>query len=124
MDALSSIWNEDGTPKRPEPDQGAEHAFADLGMQVGNNQALYLSYAKAREEAMKNTPATVGDIVHYWYGPTGSCQAAIVCSGPDLDDGINLFVLPNHSFASPTVMDGVEHNEGKTDNTWHWAESA
>jgi hypothetical protein len=56
-DALSSIWNEDGTPKRPEPDQGAEHAFADFAFDTGTNDELYTSYANARAKILKLTQA-------------------------------------------------------------------
>lgn len=122
MDALSSIWNEDGTPKRPEPDQGAEHAFADLGVNTGTNEELFLSYGAARDRVARLTKGSIGDIVHYWYAATESCQAAIICSGPDLDDGLALFVLPNHQFASPSMMDGIQHNEDRGDATWHWPE--
>lgn len=122
MDALSEIWNEDGTPKRPEPDQGTEHAFADLGINNGTNGELYLSYAKAREEAMKNTPATVGDIVHFWSGE--KCRAALVIESdhilaPERKWLLRVFVP---GFGSEDVA--TSHDEGKKTGTWHWAESA
>jgi hypothetical protein len=118
-DALSSIWNEDGTPKRPEPDQGAEHAFADFAFNTGDNQELFLSYGNARAKILRLTSASIGDIVHYWTGV--ACRAAIVTAVPETSPAETLHVF------QPGEHDGevaAVHDEDKNTGTWHWAESA
>jgi hypothetical protein len=123
MDALSEIWNEDGTPKRPEPNQGAEHAFADLAMaDKSTNRELYLSYARIRAEALANQPASVGDMVHVW--TNGLCRAAIVTQTSVFDDEIHVSVFVPGELTVQPLRD-VAHDEKKSGYapTYHWPES-
>lgn len=119
-----SIWNEDGTPKRPEPNQGAEHAFADLGINTGTSegQQLFLSYARVRAQALANQPPAVGDVVHAWVD--GECLAAMVTKTEIFEDEIWISVfMPGERTLQP--IREVAHDEGKAEGapSWHWPES-
>lgn len=123
------LWNEDGTPKRPDPaeyDTSALYAqtpFANLVVPEyeGEDDArTYVNYARLRAQAKVNTPAGIGDIVHYWHDD--ECYAAIVTRDAVLDDSSDgLFVFSDLANMSGTVK--ARHNEFKGRDTWHWPES-
>jgi hypothetical protein len=124
-DALSSIWNEDGTPKRPEPDQGAEHAFADFAINTGANDELYTSYASTRAKILKLTQAGIGDMVHFWNGER--CRAALVIEADEVDSDED--ITPERKWLLRVFVPGFEgqdvatpHDEDKARTTWHWPE--
>lgn len=135
-----NLWNEDGTPKRPDTnpyDTSALYAqtpFANLVVPEADEDGMitiprhegeddartYVNYARLRAQAKVNTPAGIGDIVHYWHDD--ACYAAIVTRDAALDDSPDgLFVFSDLANMSGTVK--ARHSESKRRDTWHWPES-
>lgn len=113
-----NLWNADGTPKFPGPRDRSDEvtAFEDFAAAREN----YVNYAALRAQAKANTPAGVGDIVHYWDGER--CLAAIITETGTFEgeeDQLHVF-SPERNGSG--VAGGV-HNEGKTSDTWHWPEN-
>lgn len=114
---MDHLWNEDGTPKRPDPTQYgdpekyAQTPFADLAA-----DQEYLNFARIKREAREQRSPEVGDIVH-WFDEKGVCRAAIVTETDSFSDTAELRVhIPREPYADARA----DHDEGKSDNTWHW----
>lgn len=121
------LWNDDGTPKRPtkkymeslKEAQDLEAADPETPRKVAAEKAeAFISYARAKREALENTPATLGDVVHFWDGDR--CRAAVVIETETFTDACTLQVFIPHEAAQCWVVD---HNEDKVPESWHWAES-
>lgn len=117
---MNIIWNEDGTPRKPEPGRGEEvNAFADLSANP-DDERQFVSYAALQAAAKAATPAGVGDIVHYW--TEYRCVAAIITDAPVIGDAYCLTRFDVDEM--PESCQGVLHSETKEDkHTWHWPES-
>ena len=118
------LWNEDGTPRRPElPNELIDqHPFADFAdVEVVESQENTPWANRLRQQMKANTPASVGDIVHFWDGD--ACVAAMVTeTGIFEDEGDYLTLFqprqqPGYSAA------GILHREDKGRDSWHWPES-
>lgn len=126
---MPDIWNEDGTPKVPDPakygdpEKYAQTPFADLGADgwAHANQSTYLNYARIKREARAQRSPEIGDIVHFWGGKEDPahdhCFAAIVMETETFTDTATIRVhVPHGAF-----MDWrVDHDEDKGHDTWHW----
>lgn len=99
---MDHLWNEDGTPKRP----GVDYTPVDT-------RAFLES---AQRAAREKTPPDVGDVVH-WYDERGACRAAIVMETEALSHNCELRVhIPHEPYADAYA----DHDEARSDNTWHW----
>lgn len=122
------LWNDDGTPKRPsqeymrrlEEAQDLEAVDPETPLRrLAEKRDAYISYVRAQREFKNKTPASLGDIVHFWYG-TG-CAAAIVVETEALTHAVTLHVFIPHEASQHWHCD---HDELKADkDTWHWPES-
>jgi len=111
------LWNEDGTPKRPVPPD-TDQAFRSI-VQSESEQEAYMSYVRAKQEYKRNTPATIGDVVHFWDGER--CRAGLVAEIESYTHACTIHVfIPN----AACQWWHVDHSEEKAVNTWHWAEEA
>lgn len=127
------LWNDDGTPKRPSQQymrrlEEAQNLEAlDPETPKKREQELndsYISYVRAQREFKENTPASVGDIVHFWGGKEDPahdhCFAAIVMEVETFSHAATLRVHVPHA----AFMDWhCDHDEDKGHDTWHWPES-
>lgn len=119
------LWNDDGTPKRPSKEymqrlQEAQDAEALDPETPGKRQRelddAFLNYARIKREARAQRSPEVGDIVH-WYDERGACRAAIVMETYSFNDTAELRVhIPKEHYADAVA----DHDESKSDNTWHW----
>lgn len=114
------LWNDDGTPKRPSKeymerlDQAQQAEGGAFGRLAADES--YLNYARIKREAKAQRSPEIGDIVH-WYDERGACRAAIVMETESFTDNAELRVhIPNE----PYVDAYADHDENKSDNTWHW----
>lgn len=105
------LWNDDGTPKRPT--QEYMQRLDDAQQAQGG---AFLNYARIKREAKAQRSPEVGDIVH-WYDERGVCRAAIVMETESFTDNAELRV---HIPKEPYVDAYADHDENKSDNTWHW----
>lgn len=122
------LWNEDGTPKRPDPTQYgdpekyAQHPAADLaadepGLLIDNEATGWSSMARWRQQAKVMRSPEVGDIVHFWHGEKATCFAAMVMETDSFTDDAEIRVhVPYKAFQDWRSA----HDEGKGDETWHW----
>jgi len=115
------LWNEDGTPKRPVPPD-TDDAFREIvqSESKAHEQEAFLTYVKAKQEFKRNTPPTIGDVVHFWDGQR--CMAAMVAETEQYTHACTA-----HVFVPREACQWwhVDHDEAKeTDNTWHWAEES
>lgn len=117
---MSHLWNEDGTPRRPDPAQyGDPEKYAQTPAADLAADESYLNYARIKREARAARSPEVGDIVHFWAG--GPCRAAIVMETESFSDAATLRVhIPNEPFQDWHVG----HNEDKASEgdefSWHW----
>lgn len=117
------LWNEDGTPKRPDPEQYddpekyAQAPFADLVADTAAKEG-YLNYARIKRQAKGLRSPEVGDIAHWWDQDHATCRAAIVMETESFGDGALLRVhIPHESFQDWQCS----HDEDKEfSGTWHW----
>lgn len=119
------LWNDDGTPKRPTQqymrrlEEAQDLEAIDPETPVKRQAELddaYLNYARIRRQAREARAPEVGDIVH-WYDERGVCRAAIVLETESFNDNAELRVhIPKEPYADAYA----EHDEGKSDSTWHW----
>ena len=85
------------------------------------NRDSFISHARVRSAARLERDPLIGDIVHYWDGDVLACQAAIVVSVDDFGPEISLTVFEKDG--GTTAVHGVEHDEGREEDSWHWPES-
>lgn len=115
------LWNEDGTPKRPVPPD-TDDAFRQIVQSEGqrHEQEAFLTYVQAKQQFKKNTPATIGDVVHFWDGE--QCRAAMVAETEAYSHAVTIHVfIPREA----CQWWHADHSEEKDVlNTWHWAEEA
>lgn len=101
MDALSAIWNEDGTPKRP----GVDYTPVDT--------PAFLE--AAQREVREKTAPSVGDVVHFW--DCGACRAAMVME----TYGDHSATLRVHIPHRPFEDWSAGHDETREEeSSWHW----
>lgn len=121
-----TIWNEDGTPRRPDerteqvPDVAPFTAFAISELEADQEGQAFVGYARMRTAAKANTPAGVGDIVHYWH--EHQCLAAIVARTGDFLEDVDMLYVFSPEPAASGVADAL-HSETRILGTWHWPES-
>lgn len=116
------LWNDDGTPKRPSRQYMESLNEAQMieamdpeviaRRQKENEEAFVLS----RKRLLAETAPVVGDVVHFWDGE--HCRAAIVMEIEDHEATLRVHI-PNKPFEDWTAG----HDEGKSDDSWHWAET-
>jgi len=116
---MNPLWNEDGTPKRPVWSD-ADHEKKVFAALASDEAQDYTNYARLRAEAKANTPAGVGDIVHYWHGL--QCLAAIVAKTGDFQEDVDMLYVFSPEPAESGVADAL-HSESRILDTWHWPES-
>lgn len=105
------LWNDDGTPKRP------TKAYMDsLEQAQSGADGAFLNYARIKREAKQERGPEVGDIVHA-YSEEGVCRAAIVLETSSFTHTAELRVhIPHKAFEDWAA----DHDENKSDLTWHW----
>jgi hypothetical protein len=114
------LWNEDGSPKRPVPPD-TDDAFRSIiqSESKASEREAYMSYARAKQEFKRGTPATIGDVVHFWDGER--CRAGMVAEIEMYSHACTIHVfIPNEA----CQWWHADHSEEKETNTWHWAEDA
>lgn len=126
------LWNDDGTPKRPTKAYmdglAAIQAHGEGLMRVVDTttpvdaaekqivDSSFMNFARIKRETKAARSPEVGDIVH-WYDERGVCRAAIVMETESFTDNAELRV---HIPKEPYVDAYADHDENKSDNTWHW----
>lgn len=122
------LWNEDGTPKKPtseymqrldEAQRGGE-VFARLAQEEPNAELAqaYAEHARLRQQARTTTPASMGDIVHFWDDSKARCRAAMVLETEPFSEAVTVRVHIPHEADQDWVCD---HDENQAPNTWHWS---
>jgi hypothetical protein len=109
------LWNDDGTPKKPSQEYMKNLEAAQLEAEATFSES-YMNYARIKRDAKAQRAPEVGDIVH-WYDERGACRAAIVMETESFNHNAELRV---HIPKEPYVDAYADHDENKSDNTWHW----
>jgi hypothetical protein len=93
----------------------------DYEISPDEDRGSFISHARVRSAARTERDPLVGDMVHYWDPDVLACQAALVIAQDDFSPEISLTVF--EKAGGTATAHGVEHDEDRGEDTWHWPES-